>query len=228
MPGKEKTMGTIRVTGKGRIQIQPDTTRITLTLKGTESEYGEALRKSSQDAEQLRVLLARFGFERSDLKTLDFGVDAEYESYEEEGACKRRFAGYSYSHVLKVEFPFDNNRLGRILYAMANSPLQPEFWLSYTVGDPEAAKNELLGAAVADAREKAAVLAQAAGVRLKDIRSIDYSWGEIDFEVRPMQKMRMEDGCAHPSTAANASYDLNIAPDDIEAADTVTVIWETE
>ena len=75
-PGREQTMGTIRVTGKGRIKIRPDATRITLTLEGTEAEYGEALRKSSQDAEQLRDLLAGFGFERSDLKTLDFGVDA--------------------------------------------------------------------------------------------------------------------------------------------------------
>ena len=72
------------------------------------------------------------------------------------------------------------------------------------------------------------MLAQAAGVRLKGIRSIDYSWGEIDFEVRPMEKMRTEDACAHPLVAESARCDLNIAPDDIEAADTVTVIWEIE
>ncbi len=38
-------------------------------------------------------------------------------------------------------------------------------------------KSELLGKAVTDAKEKASVLTQAAGVTLKDIQSIDYSWG---------------------------------------------------
>ena len=103
--------------------------------------------------------------------------------------------------------------------------MKPEFRLSYTVKDPEAAKNELLGRAVADAGEKASVLTKAAGVALKEIQSIDYSWGQIDFEIQPMNRMLMaEDCCAAPS--AGPSYDLDIEPDDIEVSDTVTVIWE--
>lgn len=71
------------------------------------------------------------------------------------------------------------------------------------------------------------MLAQAAGVALKDIQSIDYSWGEIDFEYRPMNKMLMADECLAMSTAEKgASYDMDIEPDDIEVSDTVTVLWE--
>ena len=94
--------------------------------------------------------------------------------------------------------------------------------MNYTVSDPEAAKNELLGKAVTDAKEKVSVLTQAAGVTLKDIQSIDYSWGEIDFEYRPMNRMLMADECpAAPMVAEGASYDM-----DIEVSDTVTVLWE--
>ena len=89
---------------------------------------------------------------------------------------------------MKVEFDSDNARLGKVLYALAKCPLQPEFRLSYTVKDPEAAKNQLLGKAVADARAKAQVLTQAAGVTLKDIQSIDYSWDRIDFEIQPTSR----------------------------------------
>ena len=70
---------TIRVTGKGRIKVKPDMTRITLSLEGIYPEYGETLRRSSQDTERLKDLLAGFGFERTDLKTLNFSVDTEYE-----------------------------------------------------------------------------------------------------------------------------------------------------
>ena len=170
-------------------------------------------------------ILSGFGFERTDLKTLNFSVDCEYESYKErDGSYKQRFYGYRFRHTLKVEFPSDNDRLGKVLYALANGKVRPKFRISYTVSDPEAAKNTLLGKAVADAKEKASVLTQAAGVTLKDIQNIDYSWGEIDFEYRPMDGEVMM-GCCTASMAAK-SYDLDIEPDDIRVSDTVTVVWE--
>ena len=129
---------------------------------------------------------------------------------------------------MKVEFDSDNARLGKVLYALANCALRPEFRLSYTVKDPEAAKNELLGKAVADAKKKASVLTSAAGVALKDIQSIDYSWGEINFEYRPMNRDLLMEGALCEPSAGLGSYDMNIEPDDIEASDTVTVIWEVE
>ena len=217
-------MRTIRVTGKGKIKVKPDMTRLTITLEDTCPEYSETLKKSNEVTEQVKDLFVPFGFEKSDLKTLSFNVDTEYESYNDHGTYKQRFLGYSYKHVLKVEFESNNKRLGKILYALANSPLHPEFRLSYTVKDPEAAKNELLGKAVEDAKEKAAVLTQAADVILKDIQSMDYSWGEINFEIEPMGNgLELQEKCC---LGEGGSLELDIEPDDIEVKDTVTVIWE--
>ena len=217
-------MRTIRVTGKGQIKVKPDMTRITMTLTDVFEEYAETLRCSSMDTEALKDVLSAFGFERSDLKTLSFNVDTEYESYRDKNNdYKQRFIGYRFNHILKVEFESDNDRLGKILYALANCSVRPEFRISYTVKDPEATKNLLLGKAVTDAKEKALVLTQAADVALKDIQSIDYSWGEIDFEYRPMRGAVLAE-CYEAPLAK--SYDLDIEPDDIDVSDTVTVIWE--
>ena len=220
-------MKTIRVTGKGQIKVKPDMTRITLSLNGIYPEYNETLRKSSIDTELLKDLLTGYGFERSDLKTLNFNIDPEYESYKDKGVYKQRLVGYRFNHMMKVEFESDNDRLGKVLYALAHCAVKPEFRLSYTVKDPEAAKNYLLGKAVTDAKEKASVLTQAAGVALKDIQSIDYSWDQINFEVWPMDRMVMGEKCLDaPMRSKDTSYNLNIEPDDIEVSDTVTVIWE--
>lgn len=216
-------MRTIRVTGKSLLRLKPDMTRITITLDGLYPDYDETLRRSAEDTEALKDVLSAFGFERSDLKTLSFEVDPEHESFKDRnGAYKSRFLGYKFRHTMKVEFPSDNARLGKILYALANCPVNPQFRISYTLKDPEAAKNMLLAKAVADAKEKAAVLTKAAGVTLKDIQNIDYSWGEIDFEYRPMREELKK--CVSP--IQSSSYDLDIEPDDIEVDDTVTVIWE--
>ena len=218
----------IKVTGKGNLKVKPDVTRITVTLEGCYKVYEESMRRSSEDTEAIRDLLTAYGFDRSDLKTLDFSVDTVFESYKERGAYKQRFVGYKYNHVMKVEFDSDNGRLGRILYALANSQLRPEFRISYTIKDQEAAKNQLLGKAVSDAMEKADTLARAARVTLMEIQSIDYYWGQISFEVHPMNRMLVaEEGLASPM-AAPGSYDMDIEPDDIEVSDTVTLLWEIE
>lgn len=217
----------IRVTGKGQIKVRPDMMRITMELAGTHRDYAETLRRSSQDTEQLYDILAGFGFAHGDLKTQDFSVDTEYEGYEERGVYKQRFIGYKYHHRLKVEFPSDNERLGKVLYALAHCSVAPEFRLSYTVKDREAAKNTLLGRAVLDAKAKAAVLAVAADVKLGAIQSIDYSWGEVDFEFQPMNRsLKMDE--LMDTRSVGASYDLDIEPDDIEVSDTVTVVWTIE
>ena len=58
---------------------------------------------------------------------------------------------------MRVGSESSNELLGEILYALASCLVNPEFSLSYTVKDPEAAKNELLGKAITDAREKASI-----------------------------------------------------------------------
>ena len=217
---------TIRVIGKGTIRLVPDLTRLSITLDGVYKEYSEALEHSSKDTEALKALLSEFGFEKSALKTIRFDVNPEYESYEEKNIYKERLVGYKYTHTMKVEFEPDNQRLGKILYALAYSELHPQVCISYTVKDPEAAKNELLGKAVNDAKEKAKVLADAAEVALKEIQRIDYSWGDMDFEVRPMNGMVMDRMMLKTSGAG--SFAMDIEPDDIEVSDTVTVVWEIE
>lgn len=113
-----------------------------------------------------------------------------------------------------------------MLYALAHCPLSPEFSIEYTVSDPEASKNELLGKAVKDSLKKASVLAEASDVKLGKIINIDYSWGEIDFVSKPLQEMSLR--CCELDESYSASYDMDIEPDDIDITDTVTVVLALE
>ncbi len=217
-------MRTIRVTGKGQMRVHPDTTRLTLTMEGIHEVYADTLRSSSEKTEAVKNVLSSFGFERSNLKTLDFRIHAEYEDFrDKKGTCRRRFVGYRYCHLAKIEFDSDNERLGKILPALAKCSAKPEFRISCTVKDPEALKNALLGKAVTDAMEKAAVLAKAAGKTLGEIQSMDYSWGRIEFETGEVDTLALKE--CMPMDGSGC-WNLDIEPDDIEAADTVTIVWE--
>lgn len=220
----------IRVTGKGKLSVHPDMTRVSINLKGAYKDYAGTLEHSAKDTEQMKDLLESLDFKRTDVKTLRFNVEPIYESYKEQDRetlkefYRRMLIGYEYEHTLKIEFASDNKRLGRILYALAHCSLEPEIGLSYFVNDPESVKNELLAKAVEDAKKKAQVLASAAGVKLLQIQHIDYSWGEINFEINPMEEMSFGEACI--GAAPEKSYNMDIEPDDIETSDTVTLVWE--
>ena len=215
---------TIRVTGKGKISVKPDTIRLRISMEDTFREDDDALRHSTDSAELLKGMFEGLGYDRKALKTVLFNINTEYESYQDrDKSWKRRFKGYKYTHRMKIEFPADNQKLGKMLYALAHCPVEPEFSIEYTVADPEASKNELLGKAVKDSMQKASVLAEASGVKLDKILTIDYSWGEIDFVSRPLQEMSLR--CCAEDACSPASYDMDIEPDDIDITDTVTVVW---
>ena len=215
---------TIRVTGKGTVKLRPDLTRLTITLQGTDADYGAVLKKSAGDTETLRAAAERLGFARDQLKTLQLHVETLYEGYQDEhGVYRNRFTGYQFQHTLKLEFPMDDALLGRTLYALAHSGVQPEFHISYTLSDPESAKNALLAQAVRDAAAKAEVLAAAAGTALGGLLNIDYSWGEPELAVHPMRKLAADNRMAE---SAMGSYELGVEPDNITVSDTVTVLWE--
>ncbi len=215
---------TIRVTGRGRISVKPDRIQLMLTSEGVKEKYEEALELHAAQAEALKNCFSKLDFEKNALKTTAFHIDTEYENYRNtDNTWKKCFAGYKFVHSMKLEFDADNELLGKVLYALAHCEVKPEFSINYTIKDKEAAKNTLLAKAIEDSKEKAKVLAEAAGVKLCEIQTIDYSWEEVDFVSSPMSRMAL---AAVPSeTNHTECYDLDIEADDIEISDTVTVIW---
>ncbi|MBR3003500.1 MAG: SIMPL domain-containing protein [Lachnospiraceae bacterium] len=214
---------TIKVTGRARLSVRPDTTRIMITLSAVLKDYEKAVQDAADKKNELAASLAELGFKKSDLKTTRYDISPEHESYQDDkGHWQNRFKGYRYEHTLKLEFPVDNDTLGKVFYKLAHSSGAPEFRLLYTVKDPEPLKNKLLAQAVKDSREKAAVLADAAGVSLGEIQMIDYSWGEVEVISRSYDMVQ----CNKMAKFEEEKIDMDIEADDIDIQDTVTVVWE--
>lgn len=171
----------------------------------------------------MKELFVSLGFKNDDLKTRSFDINTKYESYKaKDQSWKKRLIGYTYTHHMLIEFDADNKKLGEILYTLAHSVITPEISIEYTVSDPEKHKDKLLKDAIEDSKHKAEVLANAADVKLGDIVSIDYSWGEINFVSEPIQNFAFTSA---EKTTGRAGYDIDIEADDIDVTDTVTVIW---
>lgn len=214
---------TIRVTGRGKISVRPDTMRLNINLSEVHKDYQKAVEASAERTKTLREVLERAGFDPKDLKTAHFTVNTENEGYyDKNNNWKQRFAGYRFIHNLHISFDLDNGKLGKALYELANCGVNAEISIGYTVKDQEAAKNLLLESAVRDSRAKAEALAKASEVELGRIINIDYSWGQLEICNRAVDDMTF----GGVACAKNASIDLDIEADDIDLSDTVTIVWE--
>ncbi|WP_346928658.1 SIMPL domain-containing protein [Clostridium sp.] len=212
----------ISVKGKGKASVPPDTIEINMILTTVKPTYEEALNAASRDLDELRSCLRSAGFDKKDIKTTNFRVDTKYENITDpNGNYRRVFVGYEVTNNLRIEFENNTMRLTRVLNALAGCPATPEFSIRYKVKDDTKIKNLLLERAVEDARSKAKVMAEAAGVRLGKVLRIDYSGNDIQLyrDIYSMNKNLISTGVAP---------NIDLQPDDIEVEDTVTVVWRIE
>lgn len=216
---------TIRVTGRGKMNVKPDTIELNIFVSKVYPEYAEAMEASAEMTEVLKVAAERAGFDPKELKATRFSINMNYEGvYDEKGNWKNKFTGYRYNHNLALRFGADNAKLGKMLWELSDCGADAEISINHTVKDPEPIKNELLARAVKDSRTNAEVLAAASGVSLGDIISVDYSWGEMQIYNRTVDEMTF--GSNAKINMAEESFDMDIETDDINIQDTVTVIWE--
>lgn len=75
---------TLKVTGKGKISVKPDTIRIIITQSDIIQVYEDAISESAEKKNALSRSLAELGFEKDALKTLHYDVNTEYESRQDE------------------------------------------------------------------------------------------------------------------------------------------------
>lgn len=213
----------IRVSGKGKLSVRPDTICLAIEAEGVFPDYEKTIKESADQTKVLRESLEKSGLSGKELKTKHFSIQSEYESYRDKNDdYKRRFIGYKFEHHTEIKFPNDNEQLGRTLYELSHCPVEVEFSICYTVSNPEDVRNELLRKAVKDSKVKAEILAESAGVNLGEIKRIDYSWGELQIVSHPIDKFMAEPMLLEP----RASYDIDIEANNIDVDDTVTIEWE--
>jgi len=215
---------TITVKGIGKVSAHPDYVILTMKLEAKDKEYDKAMGIAAKQAEQLNTSLASIGFEKESVKTTNFDVDTDYDSYQDkQGNYQRVFRGFVCRHQLKLAFDFDMKRLSQALAAIAACLTHPELSIAFTVKDPVAVNDALLREATMNARKKAELLCEASGVTLGQLITIDYNWGELN--IYSDTRYGLAEDCIRKAPMSYARS-IDIEPDDIDVRDTATFVWE--
>ena len=211
---------TIRVRGSAKASATPDYIIITMTLEATEREYDKAVGKASAMLDAAEQAVVECGFAKDDLKTTRYNVSAQYRSVRtQDGTYREEFSGYCVSHSLLLGFDFSSQRLSAVLSSIASGIAEPRLNVRFTVKDTDALSSALLSATAKNAREKARILADASGVKLGELLSVEYGAAEHDFSSRA--EFALEERCMMKADCAPR----NFTPEDIELSDSATFVF---
>ncbi len=204
--------GTITVRGTGKATVPPDVTEISLSVSTRRRDYAATLTRLNEKVERLRQAVESAGVDRAAVKTTNFDISV----HRTERGKTWYDDGFEASHDVRIDLPMDNDLCNRVLHALADSRIAAQMRVRFRVSDPRILRRALLSDATRNARVDAEAMAAAAGCRLGRIRGIDYSWSEHRFGVYADMSMDRMASMAMP----------DLQPDDVEASDTVKVVWE--
>ena len=167
--------GSLQLTGHGEVMAAPDTAFVTSGVTSQGATAKDALAANTADMTLLIATLKSAGIEAADIQTSGFSVSPNYVYSDEKDAngyqLPPRISGYTVTNQVTVHVR-DLGVLGKVLDQSVQVGANTINGITFSVDDPSALYAEARKAAFADAKAKADLYAQAAGVELAAISLI--------------------------------------------------------
>lgn len=212
----------IRVTGEGEKGVKPDTIEVALNLNGLNKDYSKSLSLVDEKVIALKDALKSIGIK--DVKTQNFSVRQKVKRiYTRDNNYKDEFEGFETNHNLKVSFDYDTKKLGEVVNSISATIVEPRLNISFVAKNVEGVKVELLKDAVEKAKVDAQVLADAAGVKLGSIVTINHSFSEVRYDY-PQNSEFMAKACRYGSSVGSSLDSIEV--ENIKLSANVTIEWE--
>jgi uncharacterized protein YggE len=151
------------VTGEGIVSVTPDYARIESGVTTRAKTAKDAVDANSKLMTAVTSALRESGIAESDVQTSRFTVQPIYAPAEPRAEPK--LVGYSVSNRVRVNLR-QIDKVGEVLDRLVNAGVTDVGGIDFLVSDPSKALDGAREAAIADARHKGEVYAQASGLRL--------------------------------------------------------------
>ena len=214
--GDEATNGvhTISVSGSGTVSLVPDMASISIGVQTEDAIAAEAVAANNLQSGLVIETLETFGVASQDIRTTNFSVSPIH---------NRNNRG----EVTSITFRVQNtvsvtvrnlDDLGAILDAVVSAGVNTISGIQFESNDVarRVANDEALAAAMADARRQADLLADAAGVRIVDVVTVNVS---TDAGPAPFLDVGAAEG-------VGGGGDVPVSPGETEVTVEVSVVYE--
>lgn len=207
---------TIIATATGEYYIAPDVAYISVGMRSTGSS-AEQVQKTNDEA-MTKVLseIKKAGIAEEDIKTNQYSVYPEY-NY---SSSTRIIKGYVAVNTASVTIN-DISRVGAVLEAANKSGANEIGDISFSVKDRDSAYDRALEAAIRTARQRAEVMAGAAGVEIGGLVQVSEKGYSSPYVYRAY-----ESAASSEAEMDNAAYDAGISVGEMKITATAQVVFE--
>jgi uncharacterized protein YggE len=170
-------MTSITVRGEGEVMARPDIGAFNFSVTAEADDAASAQTDSADKTNAILAYLEESGVEEKDIKSSGYSLNPKY-TYETQVCASNMYCppgdpvidGYTVTQTIEVKVR-DLDKAGDLISGTGERGATNISGLNFTIDDESTLKAEAREAAIADAKEKAAVLADELGVRLVRIMS---------------------------------------------------------
>jgi len=207
---------TLAANGEGEVMVVPDIAIVTIGVTSRAATARDALAANSTDVNAVLETIRAEGVAEVDIGTSGFSVSPVYEERPAGGRTDQppRIVGYQVSNQVRVTIR-DIATSGEILDKVVTAGANQVNGISFDIADRKTHEEEAIKLAIADARRQGELMAEAAGVRLVRILSVNANAGggpvfaRADFAIAAAVPVAP----GQQSVSANASISWEVAPE---------------
>ena len=166
-----KPAETVTVTGEAKSREKNQMARFNAGVEVVGDSKEKAVAEVNDKVAKLIESVKSFGIESGDIQTQNMSIYQSEESYWDNGVQKSRKGQWRVSNSVEVILR-EVERASDLANLLSNSGATNVFGPSFSFDDVSAAKKELYEAAMDDARDRAEILARAAGRKLGKVLSV--------------------------------------------------------
>jgi uncharacterized protein YggE len=215
----------LSVSGVGKVSAAPDTADVSVGVVTQATAAKDALAANTEAMTKLIATLKEQGIAEKDIQTQNLSIQPQYTQpprNRENQEFTPKIAGYQVTNTVRITSR-KIDALGGVLDALVQSGANQMYGISFRVDEPEGLLDRARLDAVEDAKRKARLIAQAAGVKLGPPIQISES-GNMPMP-RPMMMRGM---AAAPMMAAAAPVPVAGGEQDFSVTVSVTFQIVTE
>lgn len=178
---------TIDVSTNLSTQVAPDTIEFEINIIGTCDIRENCTAKYNAIFETMKKALEQNGLSSSILKNRKYSISPrEIHEYQKKDSDRyflshTKIEGYNFHASLSITQPLQDGLIEKIWQALSSCGDGVTFSMEYSIANKDAIKDTLSSNAIVTCREKANVLARAAGVKVIGLQNAYYEYESIDF-----------------------------------------------
>jgi uncharacterized protein YggE len=203
---------TLSVAGTGKVVTEPDIARLSVGVKTSDTDAQTAQDQNDEKMAQVIEAVKGAGVEDKDIQTTRYAVSPRY-NYSKEDP---EIVGYEVTHMVTVTIRAIDT-VGQVLKAANQAGANQSYDISFDIEDRDTAYQQALSKAIENAKQKAQVMAQAAGVALKEPAAINEGGTPAVYQTR-----------AYAETADYSAASVPVQSGTLDVTANVTIVYNIE